>query len=67
MSWDDLAITLNCGVGLVAVMPENEADKAIKVAKDLSIKAFPLGKLEKTGSKKKWQMSFEKWEKQIGR
>ncbi len=67
MSWDDLAITLNCGIGLVAVLPKKDADKAIETAKSLSIKAFHIGELKNMSSDKKWQMDFSKWEKQNDR
>ena len=67
MSWANLAVTLNCGIGLVAILPEKSALRAMQIAKKNKIKAFPLGRLVKEKSSKGWDMSFDKWERQFER
>lgn len=66
MTWDELATTLNCGIGLVVILPKKQAHKAIELGKKNKIKAFELGTLVKANSKKTWKLDFAKWAKQLG-
>lgn len=63
MSWNELAVTLNCGIGLVAALPAKDVAKAKAVSKKLGIKCFEVGQVEKrVNSKKTWSLDFSEWQ-----
>ena len=63
MSWLDLLKTLNCGVGLVALVSEQEIPSIKKSLNDLSIKHFEIGEVSDINDRpSSWTMNFDSWE-----
>ena len=51
---DEMYSTFNCGVGMIAVLPREQAEEAISFARDLSERAYLIGEireLDTTGGK----------------
>lgn len=46
LSDDEIVRTLNCGIGLIAVVQSDFVDRAIEIASEASIKAYHLGHIE---------------------
>ncbi len=46
---DDLERTLNMGIGFVAVLPPEQADRAVQVLADLDLAAWRLGEIREAG------------------
>lgn len=63
MKWHELAITLNCGIGLVAIVKPEDHKRLVQLAKKQKLQAFDLGSVQKRLKKNKtWQMDFADWE-----
>ena len=63
MSWTDLLKTLNCGVGLVALVSEGEMPSLKKSLKDLNVNHFEIGTvIDINDQPSSWTMNFDAWE-----
>lgn len=68
LSWSELAVTLNCGIGLIAVVSEKDFNKTLAVAKKLDMIAYDLGTLKKRKQKSKpWSLDFNSWQEEYVR
>lgn len=58
MSWNELLITLNCGLGLVFIVSSQDEKKLIKVIEAAGKKAIKLGKVTRKKNKtdKAWEL-----------
>jgi phosphoribosylformylglycinamidine cyclo-ligase len=45
VSQDDLEATLNCGVGMVALLPRDDVDRAVEILSGFAIEAWPAGQV----------------------
>ena len=45
MAQDDLERTLNCGVGMVALLPATEADRAVTLLEGHGVRAWVCGEV----------------------
>lgn len=66
LSWQDMLKTLNCGVGLVAVVAKEQLSDLQEVAESCGHKAFPLGEVRSRGAKAKarWELA-RSWEDEL--
>jgi phosphoribosylformylglycinamidine cyclo-ligase len=49
VSQEDLEATLNCGVGMVALLPPDDVDEAVRVLAEHDIRAWPAGEVRQAG------------------
>lgn len=47
VSRNEMYSTFNCGIGMIAVLPQEQAEEAISLARDLSETAYLVGKIKK--------------------
>jgi phosphoribosylformylglycinamidine cyclo-ligase len=61
MSWPELLTTLNCGLGLVFVVSNNDEKKLIRVIESTGRRAIPLGKISKRKSvnEAQWKLNYK--------
>ncbi|WP_220451434.1 phosphoribosylformylglycinamidine cyclo-ligase [Nocardioides dongkuii] len=50
VSQPDLEMTLNCGVGMVALMPEGDVDAAVRLLDGFGIRAWAAGRVTEAGT-----------------
>ena len=46
VSCDEMYSTFNCGIGMIAVLPKEQAEEAISLARDLSETAYLIGEIK---------------------
>ena len=49
VSCDEMYSTFNCGIGMIAVLPKEQAEEAISLARDLSETAYLVGEIKELG------------------
>ncbi len=57
MSTADMLITLNCGVGMVLVLPESEVTKTQSILESESVKSFLIGEVASSKGEASWSIS----------
>lgn len=63
MTWQALATTLNCGIGLVIIVDPKDRKKVQALADKQGVQSFDMGTVQARRKKSKtWQMSFADWE-----
>ncbi len=50
ISRDEMYSTFNCGMGMIAVLPREQAEEALSFAQDLSEAAYLVGEINETGT-----------------
>lgn len=50
ISRDEMYSTFNCGVGMIAVLPREQAEEALSFARDLSEPAYLIGEIKEAGA-----------------
>jgi phosphoribosylformylglycinamidine cyclo-ligase len=64
MPWSEMLNTLNCGVGLVLVVPRSELKVCLKTIQENDFDAFELGQVN-SRTPGKWDVDWNKWQKKL--
>ena len=64
ISFKQLLMTLNCGLGMAVFVDSKSVDSVLGDLKDFGINGFYLGKIAEINPSQnsRWELDFQKWE-----